>query len=80
MKGLDVALNLFDSLDDLFLENLLAVLDFGRTFQSRGALPPLEIHEVVLESRGISSARGWTELLGIRTIVVCRLSIFHRAT
>ena len=77
MKGLDVALNLLDSLDDLFLENLLAVLDFGRTFQSRGALPLLEIHEVVLESRGISSARGWTELLGIRTIVVIWLSIFH---
>ena len=77
MEGLYVALDLFDSLDDLFLENLLAVLDFGRTFQSRGALPPLEIHEVVLESRGISSARGWTELLGIRTIVVIRLCIFH---
>lgn len=77
MKGLDVTLDLLDSLDDLFLENLLAVLNFGWTFQSRGALPPLEIHEVVLESCGISSARGWTELLGIGTVVVCRLCIFH---
>ena len=77
MEGFDVALDLLDSLDDLFLENLLAVLDFGWTFQSRGALPLLEIHEVVLESRGISGARGWTELLGIRTIVVIRLCIFH---
>ena len=77
MKGLDVALNLLDSLDDLFLEYLLAVLNFGWTFQYGGALPLLEIHEVVLESRGISCARGWTELLGVRSIVVIRLCIFH---
>ena len=80
MEGLHVALDFFDSLDDLFLEDLLAMLHFCWTFDSSVSWLLLNVHKVVLESCGVPGARGGTKLLGVGPIVVRRLCVFHGST
>ena len=80
MEGLHVALDFFDSLDDLFLEDFLAMLHFCWTFDSSGGWLLLNVHKVVLESCGVPGARGGTELLDVSAVVVRRLCVFHGPT
>ena len=57
MEGLYIALDLFDSFDDLFLEYFLPMLNLRRTLKSSGCWLLVRFHEIVLESSGISGAR-----------------------